>query len=97
MNGGTVRIGGQDMPYQIVKSTFLKLTKDHVKYVRECLVKSSSKVGNMRAYLLTALYCAPQTYKNSFDQKVRSDMADYVSHNNNFTDSRGAARNFPDL
>lgn len=97
MNGGTVRIGGQDMPYQIVKSMFLKLTKDHVKYVRECLVKSSSKVGNMRAYLLTALYRAPQTYKNSFDQKVRSDMADYVSHNNNFTDGGGAAGDFPDL
>ena len=31
------------------------------------------------------------------DYRVRSDMADYVSHNNNFTDGGGAIGNFPDL
>ena len=74
MKKGTVRIGGQDQPCQLVKSMFLKLMRCHVEYVIECMKKTTSKVENMRAYLLTALYRAPQSFHNSLDQQVRHDM-----------------------
>ncbi len=70
---GTVRIAGEDKPYQIVKSTFLKLNHEHVKYVIDCLEKTTSKIGNMRNYLLTALYHAPQSFQNSICQQVNHD------------------------
>ena len=74
MTAGYVRIGGQDLPYQVVQSMFLKLKRHHIEYVIECMEKTVTEVGNMRAYLLTALYRSMQSFQNSLDQQVRHDI-----------------------
>lgn len=51
-----VRIGGADKPVSVVKSRFLKLTYSHIEYVLFSLHRNTSKVANIRAYLLTTLY-----------------------------------------
>lgn len=50
-----VRIGGADKPVSVVKSRFLKLTYSHIEYVLFSLHRNTSKVANIRAYLLTTI------------------------------------------
>lgn len=57
----SVRIGGKDYPYALVRERFLQLTGEDVEYVVESMSRVSSPIGNIRAYLLTALYNAPAT------------------------------------
>ena len=75
--GGMIRIGGEDMPLQVVKSVFMKLKAEHLEYVMESMERTVSDIGNIRAYLLTALYRAPQTFQNCISQKVNHDMYKY--------------------
>ena len=69
-----VRINGQDYPYEFVKSRFLKLNSSHVGYVMERMKNTSTKIMNIRAYLLTALYNAPATMGHYYQQEVQHDM-----------------------
>ncbi len=57
----TVRVNGEDMPHEVVKSRFLKLNSSHIDYVLTALQKNTSDVRNIRAYLITALYNDPET------------------------------------
>lgn len=51
-----IRIAGDDFPREIVKSRFLKINSGHLEYVFDCIDKNTTKVGNIKAYLLAALY-----------------------------------------
>lgn len=76
----TVRVNGEDYPYQLVKAQFLKLNKEHIEYVSSCMDSNLKNVGNIRAYLITALYNAPNTYCNHVAQDYRADFQTrYVS------------------
>jgi len=52
----TIRIGGEDFPAEVVKSRFMKLGQFHVEYVFDCINKNTTKIYNIRSYLLTTLY-----------------------------------------
>ena len=69
-----IRIGGEDYPYELVKSRFLKLNHSHVEYVRSRLQETTTKITNIRAYLLTSLYNAPATISHFYQQEVQHDM-----------------------
>ena len=60
----TIRVNGKDYPYELVKSQFLKLKKEHVEYVANSMKTNLGEVKNIRSYLITALYNAPSTYCN---------------------------------
>lgn len=70
----TIRINGEDYPYELVKSRFLKLDSSHVEYVMGCMKDTTTKVTNIRAYLLTTLYNAPLTMNHYYQQEVQHDM-----------------------
>ncbi len=70
----TIRINGEEHPYELVKSRFLKLNRFHVEYVMHCMKETVTKVVNIRAYLLTALYNAPSTMTHYYQQEVQYDM-----------------------
>ena len=69
-----IRINGEDYPYELVKSRFLKLNSSHVGYVMGCMKNTVTKVTNIRAYLITALYNAPSTMSHYYQQEVQHDM-----------------------
>lgn len=69
-----VRIGGENYPYSLVKSKFLKLTSSHLQYVIGCMKNNTTKVSNIRAYLITALYNAPNTMGHYYNAEVNHDM-----------------------
>ena len=70
----TIRINGEDYPYEIVKSRFLKLNSSHIAYVMGCMRETSTKITNIRAYLITTLYNAPSTMSHYYQQEVQHDM-----------------------
>ena len=47
-----IRIGGEDFPKEVVKSRLLKLDSSHIEYVISSLRENTTKVRNIRAYLL---------------------------------------------
>ena len=70
----TIRINGEDMPQQVVKSRFLKLNSSHIEYVFEVMNKNPADIRNIKAYLLTALYNASLTIDNYYSALVNHDF-----------------------
>ena len=70
----TIRIAGEDYPYNLVKSKFLKLNSQHLEYVIGCMKNNTTKVSNIKAYLTTALYNAPNTINHYYTAEVNHDM-----------------------
>ena len=69
-----VRIGGADKPVSVVKSRFLTLTYSHIEYVLFSLHRNTSKVANIRAYLLTTLYNSSMTMNHYYQAEVNHDL-----------------------
>lgn len=70
-----IRIAGDDKPLAVVKSRFMKLNAEHIRYVLKCLSENTTRVRNIRQYLLTALYNAPATIRPFYQAWVNNDMA----------------------
>ena len=70
----SVRVGGEDYPYELVKSKFMKLNSSHLLYVIECMQNTTSKITNIKAYMTTALYNASNTMNHYYQQAVQHDM-----------------------
>ena len=70
----TIRIGGDDYPYELVKSKFLKLNSSHLNYVIGCMKNTTTKITNIKAYIVTTLYNAPSTINHYYKQGVQHDM-----------------------
>lgn len=69
-----IRIAYAEKPVAIVKNRFMKLNQQHIEYVIGCLQNNTSKVGNIKSYLLTALYNAALTIANYYQAEVNHDM-----------------------
>lgn len=65
-------------PVQLVKSKFLKLKYSHIEYVIECLKKNTSKVKNIKKYMLAALFNAPATIDGYYQAEVNHDMPQFA-------------------
>ena len=69
-----IRIGGEEKPAQIVKSKYMKLDSEHIRYVLNCFTENTTKVRNIKQYLLAALYNAPMTIGSYYAALVQHDM-----------------------
>ena len=69
----TIRICGQDIPTSVVRSRFLKLDREHILYVRDCLCTTTSTIKNIKAYALAALYNAPVTKEQYYTSLASRD------------------------
>lgn len=70
----TITIAGNKYPAEIVKSRFLKLNSSHILYVFECMDQNTSKVHNIKKYLMAVLYNAPATIDNYYSALVNHDL-----------------------
>ena len=73
-DSGTLRIAGVEKPVAIVKNRFMKLNHEHIEYILTCLDANTTKVGNIKAYLLTTLYNATMTISNYYTAEVNHDL-----------------------
>ena len=69
-----VRIGRAEYPAEIVKSRLLKLDSSHIEYIFHCIKRNTTKVKNIRGYLLASLYNAPTTMEHYYATLVAHDM-----------------------
>ncbi|MDO4523548.1 MAG: DUF6017 domain-containing protein [Eubacteriales bacterium] len=69
-----IYVNGEAMPINVVKSRLLKLDFTHIQYVVGCLERNTTKVRNIRQYLLTTLYNAPATIKHYYAAEVQHDF-----------------------
>ena len=70
----TIRIAGDDKPAEVVKSRFMKLDHSHMEYILHCLHENTTKVRNMKQYLLATLYNAPATISPYYQAWVNNDF-----------------------
>ena len=70
----TIRVAGNDFPQAVVKSRMLKLDREHIVFVFDCLKENTTQVRNMKQYLLTVLYNAPATIENHYAAQVNHDL-----------------------
>ena len=71
----TVRISSDDFPAEVVKSRFLKLNASHIQYVMSCKKENTTRIRNIKKYLLAALYNATFTMGSYYSALVQHDMA----------------------
>ncbi len=71
----TIQIAGDEKSVNVVKSRFMKLNIEHVRYVMSCLTQNDTKVRNIKQYILAALYNAPSTIDSYYRAEVNHDMA----------------------
>ena len=70
-----IRIAGDDKPAEVVLSRLKKLNADHIRFVLDCLAANTSPIGNMKQYVLAALFNAPTTIQLYYQNKVNHDLA----------------------
>ena len=71
----TLRIAGDDKPAEVVRSRFMKLNADHIRFVLKCLAENSSPIRNMKQYLLASLYNAATTMQLTYQNQMNHDFA----------------------
>ena len=76
-DGEYINIGGTDYPKELVKSKLLKLDSSHIEYVMMCMDNNTTKIHNIRKYLLAALFNAPSTIDSYYMSLVNHDMYGY--------------------
>ena len=69
-----IRVLREEKPAEVVKSQFLKINSEHIRFVMDCLEENTTKVKNMRQYLIATLYNAPLTIGNYYRSLVNHDM-----------------------
>lgn len=72
----TVRINREDYPIEVIKSRFMKLDSGHIRYVLYSLSENTTRVRDMKQYMLAVLYNAPTTMESYYQNWVRHDMAE---------------------
>ena len=70
-----LRIAGDDKPAEVVRSRFMKLNADHIRFVLDSLAENTAPVRNMKQYLLATLYNAPTTMNLYYQNKTNHDFA----------------------
>ena len=74
-NRKLLHIAGDDKPAEVVRSRFMKLNADHIRFVLKCLAENINPIRNMKQYLLASLYNAPTTMQLSYQNQTNHDLA----------------------
>lgn len=68
------RVAGSNFPHEIVKARFLKLNSEHISFVMQCMHENTTRIRNIKQYLLTTLFNAPTTISNYYNSLVNHDL-----------------------
>ena len=94
-----LRVAGDDEPAEVVRSRFMKLNADHIRFVLKCLAENTVPVRNMKQYLLAALYNAPTTMQLYYlmpDETALRELSEQVIEKlKRLTDAEFAGLEFP--
>ena len=71
----SIIIASNKYPAALVKSKFLKLNSSHIEYAMECMKTTTTKVHNIKKYLLATLFNAPSTISGYYQAEVNHDTS----------------------
>ncbi len=71
-------IAGSRYPISLVRGKFMRLNSSHVEYVIDCLKANTTKVRNIRKYMLASLFNAPTTISSYYQAEVNHDFPMYA-------------------
>lgn len=74
----TILIASNKYPAELVKSRFMKLTSSHIEYAINCMRTNTTKVRNIKKYMMAALFNAPSTMSGYFQAEANHDMPQYA-------------------
>src|SRR5699024_1746707 len=69
-----IRIAGDDYPAELVKSKFMKLNSEHIRFVLDCMQENTTKIRNIKQYLKAVLFNAPSTIDSYYTSLVAHEM-----------------------
>ena len=72
----TIHVAGDDYPAELVKAKLLKLNSGHIEFVMDCMRENTTKIRNIKKYLLAVLFNAPSTMGSYYTALVAHDMAE---------------------
>lgn len=67
-------ISGSEIPQSVVKSRLLKLNQIHIEYAIDCLNTNTTKIHNIKSYMLTTLYNSFTTIDCYYRAKVNHEL-----------------------
>jgi len=67
-------IASATYPTTMVQERFAKLDYEHIQYVIDCFNANTTRVGNIKKYLMTAMFNAPTTIGSYYTAAVHHDM-----------------------
>ena len=70
----TITIASNTYPHELVKNKFLKINSDHIEYVIDCVSKNTTKISNIKQYMLAAIFNAPNTIGSYYTTRVNYDL-----------------------
>ena len=69
-----IRVAGDELPAEVVKERLMQVDSEIVGFVLDCLKMNTTKIRNIKQYLLTTLYNAPVTIGSHFTSLVNHDF-----------------------
>lgn len=73
-NRETITIASDTHPIEQVKKRFESIDSGHIEYILECLDKNTTDIRNIKQYLLSVIFNAPQTMDNYYTAAVKHDL-----------------------
>lgn len=70
----TMTIASDTRPIEQVKERFECINSGHIEYILECLDKTTTDIRNIKQYLLSVIFNAPQTMDNYYTAAVNYDL-----------------------
>ena len=65
-------------PMSLVRSKFMKLNSSHVEYVMDQMKRTTTRIRNIKKYMLACLFNAPTTISSFYQQEVNADFPQYA-------------------
>ena len=69
-----IRVAGDEYPTELVKARFMKLDYSHIQFVFHCMRENTTRIRNIKQYLLTVLFNAPVTIDSYYTSLVNHDI-----------------------
>lgn len=67
----TITIASDTHPIEQVKERFKSVDSGHIEYILECLDNNTTKIFNIKKYLMSVIFNAPQTMDNYYSSAVK--------------------------
>ena len=70
----TITIASDTHSVVDVKKRFMDINSEHIEYVIECLRKNTTKISNIKQYLLASIFNAPNTMESYYTTRVNHEL-----------------------